>query len=195
MGSDNLTQRWCILRTSGPKTMKLTSSLQAAGFEAWTPIERICRRVPRRKGSEHFSVAFIPTYVFVREHHLTDLRRIEMMDVSSHPRFSIFRYHGATVFVPHASLHGLRARQQQSHVASLPSTGKPAFAKPRAEPFISGDVLALPNGPFAGLNCEVDRSDGKTTTLTIRLFGRTTEMTIPTSQLRHDRVATVAAAA
>jgi hypothetical protein len=37
---------WCILRTSGGRTVPLARSLAAVGFEVWTPVRTIRRPAP-----------------------------------------------------------------------------------------------------------------------------------------------------
>jgi transcription antitermination factor NusG len=185
---------WCILRTSGPRTLMLAASLQGAGVQAWTPTEHRKRRVPRGKAVEHQMVAMTPTYVFVRECHLPDLRRLEKQHGSPHPSFSIFRYYGATVFVRHGSLHGLRQLQQNSYLASLPNAPRHA-KKARAEHYDIGDVVKLKSGAFAGFEAMVETSDGLTTSVRLTLFGRDAGVKIATSQMRADDVTVLRTAA
>lgn len=179
--------RWCILRMAGPSTMRLVGSLQDAGLAVWTPTEHIKRRVPRGKVSEHRIVPLAPTYAFARACHLPDLQRLTRLEVSPHPRFSIFHYYGETVFVRHHHLHPLRERQQDSFVASLPKSGR-YFKRGRGEPFVAGDEVTFSSGPMAGIRCFVQTSDDRVTTLNLRLFGRTSEMQVDTLQLRSPNV-------
>jgi transcription antitermination factor NusG len=175
--------RWCVLRTSGPSTMRLATSLQDAGMEAWTPTEHIRRRMPRGKSTEHRIAPMAPTYVFVRADLLGELQRIERAEITPHPRFSIFRYCGDTVFVQHALLHPMRVRQQDSYRASLPASGR-SPGKPRGAAYDVGDAVRLTTGAFSGFQAFVENSDGLTTTLTVGIFGRPTEVKVPTLQLR-----------
>jgi transcription antitermination factor NusG len=179
----NYATRWCILRTSGPSTLRLTASLQAAGFDAWTPTEHVRRRVPRCKNTEYRVAPLAPTYVFVRAGHLAELQRIERADITPHPRFSIFRFRGETVFIRHGEMHPLRVLQQRSYVASLPSTGR-SPGKPRGEPFTPGMTVSFAQGPLTGLEGYVETSDGRTTRLAITLFGRTSAVEVETLHLR-----------
>lgn len=178
---------WCILRMSGPGTLVLVASLQGAGMDVWTPTEHVRRRVPRSKSTEHRIVPLAPTYVFARRDHLADLQRIERMDVSPHPRFSIFRYYGETVFVRHCELSPLRAMQQDSYRSSLPASGK-APGKARGKSYDVGDVVTFTTGPFTGFEGFVDLSDGLTTTVIVSLFGRAQEVKVETLQLRSRNV-------
>ena len=176
-------QHWCILRMSGPGTMKLVASLQEAGLCVWTPTEHIRRRVPRGKTTEHKVVAMAPTYAFAAAHHLPELQYITRLDVSPHPHFSIFRYYGDTVFVRHAQLHRMRMLQQDSYVASLPATGR-RYGKPRGAAFDNGQTVKILQGPFSGFEAFVETSDGLTTTLSLNLFGRVTRTYVATLHLR-----------
>ncbi len=174
---------WCILRTGGPATLRLASSLQDAGIDAWTPTEHIRRRVPRAQTKEWRIAPLAPTYVFVRSIHLADLRQIERAEISPHPRFSIFRYYGETVFVRHAALHPLRAIQQESYRDALPASGRRP-GKPRGVAYEHGDIVKITDGAFNGFEAFVEVSDSLTTRLTVGIFGRDTGITVPTLQLR-----------
>lgn len=191
---DRRSARWCILRTGPSRTLSLARSLMEAGFEAWTPTDRVKRRVPRGDHQEWLSAPLMPSYVFVRERHIADLRDIERAEVSVHPRFSIWRHMGSTLWVRHATLHPLRAEQQARYLASLPRQPH-AKTKAHGQPFYPGQRVKMMQGPFAGLTCEVDASDGRTTSLRVQLFGREIIMKEETSNLRSDRVATVTSAA
>lgn len=149
----------------------------------------------RSKVKERFKAALTPTYVFVREVHLPLLRGLETADVTKHPRFTIFRFYDETVFIHHRTLHPMREREQDSFRASLPASGKHHQGKGRGKPFASGDIVTFAEGPFAGLPCHVEMSDGRTTNLRLTLFGSACGVKIETSRLRENGVATVASAA
>ncbi|WP_267386524.1 hypothetical protein [Sphingomonas sp. GC_Shp_3] len=187
MRGGNDQEGWCILRTSGPSTMRLTASLQEAGFFAWTPTEHVKRRMPRTKAIEHRLAPLAPTYVFVRGVYLPALQRIERADITPHPRFSIFRHCGAPIFVRHSSLHPLRNLQQQSYASSLPNSGKPP-CKDRGLPYKVGDPITFRTGSFTGFTGYVNASDGLTTEVMVTLFGREQGVKVPTLQLRSRNV-------
>jgi transcription antitermination factor NusG len=184
---DSAAGKWCILRANGPATLRLAASLQAAGINAWTPTEHIRRRVPRGKTMERRIVAVTPTYVFVQAKHLPDLLQIERADISPHPRFSVFRYYGDTVFVRHAALHPLRLIQQESYRTGLPASGR-FPGKARGSHYEVGDLLKLRSGAFAGFEAFVETSDGLTTTLQVGIFGRQVPLKVSTLQLREEGV-------
>ncbi|HEX8382437.1 MAG TPA: hypothetical protein VF592_03580 [Sphingomonas sp.] len=102
---------WCILRTSGPRTLALARSLAAAGFEVWTPA-RTFRRVLQkgRKGERKVQVdaPILPTFVFARASHLSALAYAAAEPVSPHPPFSIFRHGGRIPLVNGSDVAGLR---------------------------------------------------------------------------------------
>lgn len=187
MRGGNDQEGWCILRTSGPSTMRLTASLQEAGFVAWTPSEHVKRRVPRSKAVEHRVAPLAPTYVFVRGRFLSALQRIERADITPHPRFSIFRHCGAPIFVRHGALHPLRVLQQHSYLATLPNTGR-APSKRHGAHFEVGNPVTLTQGAFTGFAGFVECSDGLETKVIVTLFGRETGVTVPTRQLRSRNV-------
>ena len=190
MGRGNigpLASDWCILRMSGPGTLGLVASLQGAGMDVWTPTEHIKRRVPRSKSTEHRIVPLAPTYAFARRVHMADLQHIERMDVSPHPRFSIFRYYGETVFVRHRELSPLRVMQQDSYLSSLPASGR-SPGRARGKAYDVGDEVTFTTGPFTGFKGFVDLSDGLTTTVIVSLFRRAQEVKVETLQLRSRNV-------
>lgn len=187
--------RWFVLRSRPAQTAQLAASLQSAGIDAWTPIERVERRLSRSKVKERFKAALTPTYVFVREVHLPLLRGLEGAAVTQHPHFTIFRFYEETVLIDHRTLHPMREREQDSYRASLPASGKHHQGKGRGKPFSAGDVVTLAEGPFAGLPCHVEMSNGRSTSLRLTLFGSTCGVKIETSRLRENGVAKVASAA
>ena len=174
--------------------MGLVASLQAAGMDVWTPTEHVKRRVPRSKSTEYRVVPMAPTYAFARAGLLPELKQIERLDVSPHPRFSIFRYYGETVFVRHRELSALRSQQQDSYRTALPASGR-APGKPRGEAFDHGDTVKITSGPFTGFEAYIELSDGLMTTLSVSLFGRAQEVKVETLHLRSNLVSNKALAA
>lgn len=183
--------RWCILRTSGSRTLTLTRSLVLAGIDAWTPVQRVKRRLPRAKKIEHIEAPFTPCYVFVKAPHLPELCRLERTAISPHPAFSVFRHMGATVIVADASVSSLRAAEDESRRRADRNAGR-TTGKPRGQPFDRGETVKARKGPFAGLNGIVQSSDGRHTLI---LFGTRMEVRFGTSQLRSNPVAIAPTAA
>ena len=65
--------RWCILRTSGARTLALADLLTRAGFEAWSPRKTLKRMKPgvkpRLDGTRptiEIDTPILPTFVFAR---------------------------------------------------------------------------------------------------------------------------------
>lgn len=183
--------RWCILRTAGPRTLPLARSLQAAGIEAWTPSEMVKRRIPRSKSSRQTEVAFTPTYVFVRAYHLPRLTAHLFSGINPHPPFSIFRYYGETVLVSDAAIAGLREVQVASERRNAVRE-QHRRTKGHGVPFERGAPIQAITGPFTGVSGVVEESNGRQTLV---LFGGSLRIKIETCKLRGDSVATTASAA
>lgn len=107
---------WCILRTSGPQTLKLAEYLQRAGFDAWTPIKRFRRYRKLMDGgrapSGEATAPILPTFVFVRAAHLPALADMRVDPTSQHPGFSIFQVAGKIPRLKNAQIAGMRAAQE-----------------------------------------------------------------------------------
>lgn len=112
--------RWCILRTTGARTIPLVRSLMAAGIEAWTPSKTIRREMGQhRRRSEdarrivEVAAPIIPTIVFARAVHLHELAVVSSAAVSPHPGFSIFRYAGRVPLVGDRDIVGLKVEEAE----------------------------------------------------------------------------------
>lgn len=81
--------RWCILRTSGAKTVPLAAALQAAGFRAWTPTEMQRAKVAGKLADRVSPI--VPTFVFASEGHVIDLLVASQDPRCRFPSFSLFR--------------------------------------------------------------------------------------------------------
>lgn len=184
--------RWCVLRMAGPRTLAVARSLAAAGFDVWTPVQKVIRRAPRTKASDHVEVPYTPTYVFVRDDRLDDLIAITLRPVSPHPRFSIFHHRGEIVRVRDAEIAGLRSCEAESQRRLDQSrASKVKKIKARGAPYTVGDPVGLEAGPFAGLSGRIVESGERKTLV---MFG-SLSIEIETSTLRANGVATVASAA
>lgn len=144
--------RWCILRTTGARTIPLARSLAEAGIEAWTPVKTVEVREgrARRRASKDMPIA--PTFVFVRACHLPDLGIICRLFVSPHPGFSIFRYAGRTPLVSDTEIKGLRLEEERGWIKEL---------RKERHAFAVGQRLNMPDGAFSGMTGVVESSDGK----------------------------------
>lgn len=81
--------RWCILRTSGPRTVPLARALADAGFAAWTPTET--RRVKTAGKLIDRDQPIMPTFVFASDAHVVDLLIAAQDPRCRFPAFSMFR--------------------------------------------------------------------------------------------------------
>lgn len=141
---------WLILRMAASRTVAVTASLKEAGFEVWTPMEKMSQRRPRSRAVVAKKVPMMPTYCFARARHLVDLAAEIVDPMSRHPQFSIFQHGGHVVFVADAHLDPLRGRQQ-----ARGSKGKP---EPLWNP---GDDVRITEGPFGGLSGIVKDAKGQ----------------------------------
>lgn len=158
-GGDGMTGRWCVLRTSGAKTLPLAHSLATAGFGVWTPIEHQSRRRPRSRETAPYEAPLLPTFVFARAHHLPDLVRCISLASSQHPPFSIFHYFGRIPLLADADMADLRVVEEGGKRAA-------ELARLRLErrSFPDGQrvrVSADEGGAFAGMTGIVQNGDHK----------------------------------
>ena len=117
---------WCILRTSGGRTVPLARSLTAAGFEVWTPVRTIRRPAPgqrrrlamgQRRKLIDVDLAILPGFVFARADQLHDLVRESLAEISLHPGFSVFHQGGRVPLVREYSVLGLRSAERDAATA------------------------------------------------------------------------------
>jgi hypothetical protein len=114
--------RWCILRTSGPRTLTLASALNAIGIEAWTPKRTFKRPKPgkvRDANGKRITVevdaAILPTFVFAQEVSLPRLQVLANDPASTLPGFSVFRHGGRFPLVSDADVSGLRLAEEEAN--------------------------------------------------------------------------------
>jgi hypothetical protein len=115
--------RWCILRTSGARTLALADSLTQAGFEAWSPRKTLMRVKPGVKPRDdgtrvmmEVGAAILPTFVFARARDLQTLARVACADITPHPPFSIFHHYGRYPEIADASVMGLQDAERDATV-------------------------------------------------------------------------------
>jgi len=194
---------WCILRTSGGRTLLLAASLAGEGFDVWTPVAITRQRV--RKGPTHVVVErtapIAPTFVFGRASLLPDFARIRSAPVSRHPPFSIFHWDNRVPLVPESSLAVLRATEAEAMVAIERAREDVARAERQRErastmrtehqrrkalraerrEFQHGALVSVAGAPaLAGLSGKVIESNG---TSALVAFGGSLVMTIEAWQL------------
>lgn len=175
--------RWCILRTSGGRTLPLARSLQAAGIEAWTPSRTFLRRVPGKANTKkEATVAILPTFVFARAVHVGDLAAIAVDPASNHPAFSVFRFAGRVPMLGAHDVGGLQAAHAEADAAyrtELDAEDREARRRARAETlrtekarrralrserrvFAEGSAVQVADAPsLSGLTGVVKRGDGR----------------------------------
>ena len=56
---------WCVVRTQGGQTLTLMTTLQDAGFVAWTPTETVTRRARRSHPAQEMVLPLMPGLIFV----------------------------------------------------------------------------------------------------------------------------------
>lgn len=141
--------QFCILRTSGSKTLALANSLSKSGLDVWTPIERRTRRKPRSKEIVEITFPIMPTYVFARASDLPALVQLSEAIVSPHPDFSVFRYHGTFPLVSEQELAPIRAIEART----APKEAWPAFTQ--------GEKVKLSQAGFEGMSGIVEVEQGQ----------------------------------
>lgn len=109
---------WIILRCAGRSTLPLVQSLGEDGFEVWSPVETITKRVPRMNARFKVEAAMMPSYVFARRAHLVDLIQLAALPVKprrgaglskpAHQDFSVLHAFGGIPLVADADLDDLR---------------------------------------------------------------------------------------
>ncbi|MET3826551.1 transcription antitermination factor NusG [Sphingomonas sp. PvP055] len=167
---------WCILRTSGGRTLNLARSLAEAGFDVWTPQETLSRRVPRKKTVVDREVAILPTFVFARAVHIPELAAALALPVNPHPSFSIFRYLGDIPLLADREIKNLRDVEDAARLRELKKTRNVVPV---------GTTVTMTEGAFAGLSGVVKKSDGK---FALVAFGGAFEVNIASFLIRTDGV-------
>lgn len=203
---------WCILRTSGGRTLPLARSLAEAGFEVWTPTETVARLVRHGRSQVRRDIAgaIMPTFVFARERHYAALAALAGNRFNQHPPFSIFRHAGLTPFISDAAIGGVRqieaareAQRQAAIEAALQAAAEEVAREERAamlrteaarrkalravrRDFAPGALVRVSGMPaLAGLEGEVVQSKG---TSALVLFGGTLTIEVEAWQLHGDDV-------
>jgi hypothetical protein len=146
--------RWVILQTNALRTLPLARSLANAGVEAWTPtrVERRAGRGRKRRDVTQVEVAITPRFVFVAEHHLSDLLQIRDLPASPHPAFHVLHHLDRVPVISDASLEPLRAVEQRFRRSLLKTT--------RYRVAI-GTPVRMREGAFEGMTGIVERGTDK----------------------------------
>jgi hypothetical protein len=144
--------RWCILRTTGGRTIRLARSLDEAGIEAWTPIHTTTRRRPRSKVVVEQDAPIAPTFVFARACHLAELARMRLLPLSPHPAFSVFSHGGRVPLVSDSEIIGLRAAEDKA---------KRKVQQNKRRSFVIGQSVKMEDGSFAGMTGVIEEDHGR----------------------------------
>lgn len=160
-----MASNWCILRTSGRGTLRLTASLNREGIEAWTPSVMI-----ERPGGREKPTAIMPTFVFAKAVAIPRLALLEERP-RSHEPFSFFRHFGALPVVADCELEPLRSAENR------------AAPKRRQRSYRPGQIVRVPEGSFSGMTGRVEETEGK---FTLVCFGGSIRVRIATFLLRDD---------
>lgn len=163
---------WCILRTSGPRTLPLTRSLSASGFEVWTPVQTGTRRKPRRQVIAEFEAPIVPTFVFARADRVTDLLGVAASPVNPHPPFSVFHHRGRVPLIADCEIEGLRRYEQRCNEIAQRDR-----VKAHRKAFAVGERVSVTAEAWQGLSGIVEGGDGKQARVS---FGGSLSVTIAT---------------
>lgn len=160
-------QSWVVLRCSNAHTLKLADSLNASGIKAWSPVETIKRRVPRKTGHHSVALPLLPSFVFADADHTGRLLALSNSWDCPHPGFWVYRGFGEIPTIRDRELDALRVAE---------SRGRP---KDQRVEFKPGDKVRNAGAGLEGLPGQVSFSKGK---FTFVLFG-SLEVKVPTDQL------------
>ncbi len=144
---------WCILRTGASRTLPLVASLQATGFDVWSPVQTLTRRRGPARERVEYVAPIMPTFVFARAERQHELAQIAAQPFSDHPGFSVFRYLGAIPTIGDSEIAEARRIEER---------GKRAAKMGQRQAFTIGQPVKVKEGPGAGLSGEVAKDgDGK----------------------------------
>lgn len=164
--------KWCILRTSGSRTLRLTDSLAEAGLTVWTPRETVEWRRPRSNVRQDREMPIMPSFVFLRADELPDILCVLALPISPHPQFSIFMFAGRVPLIADRSIVALRAMEEAKAQALANKRAaaqrradlearKLARKEKRADISIGGSVNLAEDAAFAGVTGIVQSTDGR----------------------------------
>ena len=164
-------ERWCILRTSGSRTLMLANSLAAAGFDVWTPRETVEWRRPRSNERLEREVPIMPSFVFVRSRELPDLVRLLSLPVSPHPQFSIFQFAGRVPMLSDASMQAVKkveadlaealANKRAAAQRRADIEAQKQARKVKRDLAIGGAATVAAHAAFVGVTGVLQASDGR----------------------------------
>lgn len=158
---------WIILRMASGDTLRVARSLSAAGLTVWTPVERKKQRMKLDRSRIVKETALMPSYVFGRAEHLTELVRLEVLPTGDHPRFSVFRYLGGVPLIADEQLAPVREAENESTAAY-----RQWLRRGKKAPVLeAGTEVRATEGGFAGMGGVVEGQRGQYTLVTLDLQG------------------------
>lgn len=197
--------RWCILTTSGGRTLAVARSLNAAGFEAWTPVATLQREKPGRYNGPRRKIEIdapiLPTFVFARATHLLDLLVITKDPASRHPPFSVMHHGQRVPLVAEMDILGMRQAEQEAlvligqlreaasekerrdlRVAALKNEhARRKALRTQYREFTKGQIVQVSDAPaLVGMTGVIQSSDGRSALVA---FGGSLFMKIETWQI------------
>lgn len=150
---------WCILRCSGPHTLRLAEALRAEEIAAWAPTATVEKREGRDRKRILSPAAMMPTFVFADHARLPDLVSVSpewkhwnghTMATRGVPAFRFFRQDGRIPRIQDRALDPLRAMERRQ----IP----PQRA---VEAFFVGQAVLYPAAGFEGLSGAVTAIQGR----------------------------------
>jgi transcription antitermination factor NusG len=147
---------WCILRTSGRHTLPLAEALNRGGFEAWTPIAHVRKRLQGTKSRPEIPAPLLPTYVFAKSARVMDLIDLSNAARKDCPNFSLFHYLSRIPLLEDRALDALRVSEARNTRIE------------KRRQFRQGETVKMTEGGFAGMSGVVEDGDGR---FTMVLFG------------------------
>lgn len=188
---------WCILRTSGRQTLRLTQTLAEDGFNVWTPSEIVTIRSPRRNARRTATLPVMPGYVFARAEQALELLHLSRSlkegrgagpGRPNHHPFSVWVSNNRAWSVSSADMQALRDYETAAHRRAAEQARR-ALAKQKAAPLpvgVSVKVKEGSHGAFEGMVGRVTRSDSGNTKIVFTGWKR--NVTIRTSLLALDQI-------
>jgi len=195
-----MTTSWCILQTSGGRTLAVVRSLRSAGFDVWAPTGMVRRFRPRSTKYRDDPIALLTGVVFAPYEDAARLSAAAQSPVSQHPSFSLLMHQGAYGRVLDASLDPLRAfeidkaiewtgfvaAQERARLERIRKKKGRRRTKGRsnaARSYVLGQTVHVEGPAFQGLTAKVVESK-KNGSLVIDLGGFLGEIVVETCDVR-----------
>jgi hypothetical protein len=174
-----VTASWCILQTSGGRTLAVIRSLRSASFDVWAPTGMARRPRPRSTKYRDEPIALLTGVVFAPYEDAARLSAAAQSPISPHPSFSLLMHQGKYGRVPDAGLDPLRAfevdkaaewaefvaAEERARLESLRKKKNRKRAKGRlnaARSYVLGQTVRVEGPAFQGLVAKVveNKKDG-----------------------------------